>query len=165
MNASTHDQPRYYGSLFNLEHRVMSGAVLTLAAIVLVLFGEEGRAVQANLALETPAAKALAVEPGGWVRPAEIRVHAPVVSHPILDDRLLERFRLLEPPQAATLHARQVTATDAQLIVVPARPVAVQVGPPDVAAFRLGESLAPSGVSGPVANLAPLAPANGRIGR
>ena len=50
MNASTHDQPRYYGSLFNLEHRVMSGAVLTLAAIVLVLFGEEGRAVQAGLA-------------------------------------------------------------------------------------------------------------------
>ena len=162
MNASTHDQPRYYGSLFNLEHRVMSGAVLTLAAIVLVLFGEEGRAVQPNLALETPAARALAVEPGGWVRPAEIRVHAPVVSHPILDDRLLERFRLLEPPKAATLHARQVTATDAQLIVVPARPAAVQVGPPDVAAFRLGESLAPSGARGPVA---PLAPANGGIGR
>jgi hypothetical protein len=114
------------------------------------------------LGLETPAAKALAVEPGGWVRPAEIRVHAPVVSHPSLDERLLQRFRLIEPPKAATLHARQVTATDAQLIVVPARPAAVQVGPPDVTAYRLGETFAPSPVLGAVA---PRAPANGGIGR
>ncbi len=102
MSASTHNQPRYYGSLFNLEHRVMSGAVVTLAVIVLVLFGAEGRAVPGDLGipLATPATDGSTGELDGWVRPTEIRVHAPVVGHPILDDRLMQRFRLLEPPKS-----------------------------------------------------------------
>jgi hypothetical protein len=162
MRASTHSQPRYYGSLFNLEHRLMSGAVVTLAVIVLVLLGQEGRAVQAGLDLDvvTPSAdRPYDGQLDGWVRPAEIRVHAPVVGRPILDERLLQRFRLLEPPKSASPTVGRVTAADAQLILVPARPGAVQVGPPDVADYRHGESLAP------IPPRASIAPANGRIGR
>jgi hypothetical protein len=156
MSASTHNPPRYYGGLFNLEHRVMSGAVFALAVIVLVLFGQEGRAVPSSLGmpLEPPAADALNALDGerdGWMRPAEIRVHSPAVSHPILDERLLQRFRLLEPPKSAPPPVRRVTTTDAQLIVVPARPAGLQVGPPDVAALRLGESLVPGPARSPVA--------------
>lgn len=109
MRPSTHDRPRYYGNLFNLEHRLMSGAVVVLAVIVLILVGAENRAAQGGqvITLDPPAAdqaRDLGLEDlslAGWVRPAEIVVHAPAGDHPVLDERLLKRFRLLEPPRSA----------------------------------------------------------------
>lgn len=104
MSASPREQPRYYGGLFNLEHRVMSGAVAALAVIVLVLLGTAGQAAPDDL--EIAVAAPLAQPAGeasldGWLRPTEIRVHAPAVGPPILDERLLQRFRFVEPPKPA----------------------------------------------------------------
>jgi len=161
MSASTHNQPRYYGSLFNLEHRVMSGAVVTLAVIVLVLFGAEGRAVPSGLGIvEIPAVDAFDGELDGWVRPVEIRVKAPSANALAddLDEWLLTPVRLAKPRQPAV--ARMEAASEAGSVeptVVPARPAAVQVGPPAVASFELRESLRP------VLLRAPVAPANGPI--
>ena len=163
MSASTRKQPRYYGGLLNLEHRVMSGVVVALAVIVLVLVGEESHAVPGGLlSVEAPAAEpADDGELDGWVRPAEIRVKAPSANVFVgdLDEWLLTPIRLLKPPQPAV--GRRGAAVGGvggvEPTVVPARPAAVQVGPPDVAAFRLGESLVPAPLGSPVA------PANGPI--
>ena len=96
MRSPTHDQLRYYGGLFNLEHRLMSAGIIVLAVIVLILVGAESRAAKGGQAIPFDAPTADRVhdaELDGWVRPAEIRVHSPMV--PILDERLLVRFRLL----------------------------------------------------------------------
>jgi hypothetical protein len=157
MSASTQNQPRYYGSLFNLEHRVMSGAVVTLAVIVLALFGQEGRAVPSGLRInvETPPAEpSSGGELDGWVRPAEIRVNAPRPNLFVgdLDEWLLTPVRLVEPRQPARTEAAAAGgARSADPAFVPARPAALQVGPPDIAAFRLGESLVPGPARSPVA--------------
>lgn len=39
MRASNEERPRYYGSMLNLEHRVMCTAVVVLGGIVMVLLG------------------------------------------------------------------------------------------------------------------------------
>ena len=123
MRSSTHDQPRYYGNVFNLEHKLMSAGVIVLAVIVLILVGAESRAAKGGqvLPFDTPVADRFHDgELDVWVRPAEIRVHGPLADLPILDERLLQRFRRLEPPKSAPPRA------------------AVQVGPPDVVALRVG---------------------------
>ena len=156
MSASTRKQPKYYGGLLNLEHRVMSGVVVALAVIVLVLVGEESHAVPGGLQLSVEAPAAEPADDGeldGWVRPAEIRVKAPSANVFVgdLDEWLLTPIRLLKPPQPAV--GRRAAAVGGaggvEPTVVPARPAAVQVGPPDVAAFRLGESLVPSRLRAP----------------
>jgi hypothetical protein len=146
MSASTLKQPRYYGGLFNLEHRVMSGAVVALAVVVLVLVGQEGRAVPSGLQVpgETPAAEpADDGELNGWVRPAEIRVQAPSANVFVgdLDEWLLTPVKALVSPQIA-IPRREAAVT-------PARPAAVQADPPDVASPALGESLVPSPLHAP----------------
>jgi hypothetical protein len=157
MSASTLKQPRYYGGLFNLEHRVMSGAVVALAVIVLVLVGQEGRAVPSGrqIRVETPAAEpADDGEPDWWVRPAEIRVQAPSANLFVgdLDEWLLTPVRLVTPRQPARTEAASAGgARSAAPALTPARPAAPQVGPPDVAAFRLGESLIPGPARAPAA--------------
>ncbi|MEJ2312146.1 MAG: hypothetical protein P8Y10_03665 [Gemmatimonadales bacterium] len=111
MRSSTHDQPRYYGNVFNLEHGLMSAGVIVLAVIVLILVGAESRAVQGGQVIPFDAPMTAPSNDGeleGWVRPAEIRVHAPTVGVPVLDERLLRRFRLLEPP--APPPVREATA-------------------------------------------------------
>ena len=155
MSASTLRQPRYYGGLFNLEHRVMSGAVVALAVIVLVLVGQEGRAVTSGLQIpvDTPAAEpADDGEPDGWVRPAEIRVQAPSPNEFVgdLDEWLLTPIRIVKPQR--TFARTEVEVGAARIMVprlTPDRPAAVQVGPPDVAALELGESLIPAPLQAP----------------
>ena len=151
MSASTLKQPRYYGGLFNLEHRVMSGAVVALAVIVLVLVGQEGRADPSGLQIpvDTPAAEpADDAEPDGWVKPAEIRAQAPSPNVFVgdLDEWLLTPVRLLKPPQPAVGRRGAAVggAGGLEPTFTPARPAAVEVGRPDVAAFGLGESLVPA---------------------
>lgn len=115
MRSSIHDQPRYYGNVFNLEHRLMSAGVIVLAVIVLILVGAESRAAQGGLVTPFDAPMAAPFHDGeleGWARPAEIRVHAPVVGVPILDERLLRRFRLLEPPESAPPPVRGANAAE-----------------------------------------------------
>ncbi len=163
MSALTHNQPTYYGGLFNLEHRVMGGTVFTLAVIVLVLFGQEGRAVPSGLEItvETPLAEsAYGGELDGWVQPAEIRVMAPSanVFAGDLDEWLLTPVRLAKPRQPAVDRMEAASeAGSAEPALTPGRPAAVQVGPPGVASFELRESLVPAPLR------APVAPANGPI--
>ena len=150
MSASTHNHPRYYGSLFNLEHRVMSGAVITLAVLVLVLFGQEGRAGPNGVTttVEAPTADGTHGELDGWVRPAEIRVEAPSASLFVgdLNEWLLTPVRLVKPPQPALARTEAVDGVtqSGDATSTPAQPAAVHVDPPDVAELRLGESLSPS---------------------
>jgi hypothetical protein len=159
MSATTHDQPRYYGSLFNIEHRVMSGAVVALAIIVLVLVGQEGRAVPGGLqiSVETPAADAHQGTLPGWVRPAEIRVTAPSANLFVgdLDEWLLTPVRLVKPRQPALARTEAaVGGTRSGEPTTPSRPAAVQADPPDVTVFGVGESLVPSLLQAPGAKAA-----------
>jgi hypothetical protein len=156
MSASTLKQPRYYGGLFNLEHRVMSGAVVALAVIVLILVGQEGRAVPGGLGItvETPLAEsAQGGELDGWVRPSEIGIHAPSPKGFAgdLDEWLLTPVRLLRPPQPAVGHRGAAVggAVGVEPAFTPARPAAVEVGQPDVAASGLRESLVPAPLRAP----------------
>ena len=151
MSASTRKQPRYYGGLLNLEHRVMSGVVVALAVIVLVLVGKESHAVPGGLQLSVEAPAAEPADDGeldGWVRPREIWVQAPVVGFPVLDERLL-RIRFIEPPKLAPPPVPGAVATGVEPVSVPSRPAAVQVDPPEVAAFEPRESLVPSRLRAP----------------
>ena len=77
MSDSTSHRPMVYGGLLNLEHRLMSGAILALAVIVLVLFGSQGPRVRDGQSAEAVPGH---VPPPEWVRPAEIRVRPPVLD-------------------------------------------------------------------------------------
>ncbi|UCG76542.1 MAG: hypothetical protein JSV95_04405 [Gemmatimonadota bacterium] len=77
MSDSTSHRPMVYGGLLDLEHRLMSGAILALAVIVLVLFGGQGPRVRDGQSAEADAGQLPSPE---WVRPAEIRVQPPVLD-------------------------------------------------------------------------------------
>lgn len=159
MSATTHSEPRYYGGLFNLEHRVMSGAVVALSIIVLVLVGENGRQASEGLEITagTPAAAASYEQSDKWVRPAEIQVKTPNASLFVgdLDEWLLTPVRLVRPPQPAVTRMDETAgmAGNGEPTSTPARPAAVRIDPPAVAGLRLGELLVPAPLQAPGTSL------------
>ena len=151
MNTSTNNRSRT-GPTGRQELCLVCVSVIAAIATALVLAGGTGTEAFGG-SLEASVEADDAARAAAWVRPGEVVVGAPEIgrSSVDLDEILLQPIFLQAPPRLAP---PAIASADAQPFealsrVRSLRRSAVQVLAPQLVAFRLDESLAPSELPGP----------------